>query len=136
MITLPWIGGGMALALIAGGLAGWTARDWKADADQLAARDKAEVRADKQREAGLAQGMAFATFTVANDGQTRADSNTIRETFREIHVPSDCAAPAGLVGLLRARVDEANRGIAPAPTGEPVSALPGPSAPAGPADRP
>lgn len=136
MIPLPWFGGAAALALIAGFLGGWTARDWKADSDQLAAREKADVRADKQRAEGLEQGKAFATFTAANDGQTGTDTRTIRETFREIQVPSNCAAPPAVVGVLRARIEEANSGVTAPAAGEPVRPVPVPAATPGASDRP
>ncbi|MBC2668766.1 hypothetical protein ACFOON_15130 [Novosphingobium piscinae] len=136
MIPLPWLGGAAALTLIAGFLGGWTARDWKADSDELAARSKAEARADRQREKGQQEGAKFAAFSADNAGQTRTDSNTIRETFREIQVPSDCAAPDALVRLLRDRVEEANSGIATPAAGEPVRPVPQGSTPARSADRP
>jgi hypothetical protein len=123
------LAGGAAVALLAGFLGGWSARGWKADSDQFSAMIRADVLVDEARAQGLAQGKDYAQFAAANAEQARSDHNTIRETFREIHVPADCAAPAAVVGVLEDSVRHANSAAA----GEPGPTLPEPAASAGPA---
>ncbi len=122
--------GGAAVAVLAGFLGGWTVRDWKADADQIASVEKAAKWADEARAQGLAQGTAFAQFQAGNQQQAAADRQTIRETYREIRVPADCAVPAPAAGVLEDGVRRANAAAA----GEPRPALPKPAGPAAAAD--
>ena len=97
-------------------------------ADQFQALERADKREDAARKQGLDQGTAYARFGADNQQHVAADRNTIRETYREIHVPSDCAVAPAAVGVLENSVRRANAAAA----GEPVAALP--SAPAASAD--
>ena len=102
-------------ALLIGALGGWTVRDWKADSDQLAAVE----RANKAEKAAI-----NAVYTPSEDYEqvlaylrpreieTR---NTIREVYRNVEVPADCAVPAAGVGVL----DDARLRANAAATGEP-----------------
>lgn len=106
--------------LLAGALAGWTARDWKADSDALAAKE-----AEWEQYAAFAQTLAdqslqLETVTQSLRTTERRDRETIREIFRNVEVPAECAAPAGAVSLLNNAVRDANA----AATGKLVSAVP------------
>lgn len=120
MIPPQMLAGGAALALLAGFFGGWTVRDWRADADTLSAVEKAEKRAEAARDQGLEQGAAYAQFSAGSQQQAGHDRNTIRETYREVHVPSDCAVVPAAVGVLENAVRRANSGVA----SEPGSAVP------------
>lgn len=125
------IGGG--LALIAGFFGGWTVRDWKSDADQLSAHKAARKHEEAARQWGLDQGTAFARFAEGNRQQAATDQRTIRETFREIQVPSDCAAPVAVLGVLQDAVRRANEAVT---AGEPSAAVPASTRAPATADRP
>ena len=130
MIPLAgYIGAG---ALLAGALGGWTVRDWKADSDAL----KAEKRAQTEYVAAVQmladQSLAYEALAQSLRASERTDRETIREVFRNVEVPSSCAAPAAVGSLLSEAVARANRAAA----GEPVSPVPDAAVPARTADRP
>lgn len=119
-------------ALLLGLAAGWSARDWKADADQLAAvakAHKAELAAAKAVAAPSADLEAILADLRPNAIETR---NTIREVYRNVEVPTDCAVPAAGVGLLNGARDRANAAATGEPSAVVRSAASGPDA----ADRP
>jgi hypothetical protein len=132
MIPPQVLAAGGALALIAGFLGGWMVRDWKADAEALRAVEKAEKLRDQmqartddkasQLEAILSENRQAATVT-----QTK-----LREIYRDVQVPSDCAAPAAAGSVLDDAIARANAEVA----GQSGTALPAPAASAGAADRP
>ena len=107
-------------AAIAGFASGWAVRDWKADADQLKTLQQTEIMREKMQ--------ARTDSLAAKYEQWRADlepgkiesRNTIREIYRDVKVPAECAAPAGITSLLNAATDKANA----AATGQPNSAVP------------
>lgn len=107
-----YIGAG-ALAL--GFLGGWTARDWKADSDQLSAQNKAQeaYRASAERLAEQS-GRYDALVQTLRLGE-RSDRTTIREIYRNVEVPGECVVPEPVVSLLNNAVDRANA----AATGQP-----------------
>ena len=80
-------------ALLIGALGGWTVRDWKADSDQLAAveraneAEKAAIAAVYKPSEGYEQVLADLR---PREIETR---NTIREVYRDVEVPADCAVP-------------------------------------------
>ena len=102
-------------ALLVGLLGGWTVRDWKADADQLAAVE----RANKAEKAAIAAVSKPATEyeQVLSDLRPREieTRNTIREVYRDVEVPTDCAVPPAAVGVL----DDARVRANAAASGEP-----------------
>lgn len=106
-------------ALLIGALGGWTVRDWKADSDQLAAveraneAEKAAIAATYKSSEGYEQVLADLR---PREIETR---NTIREVYRNVEVPADCAVPAAGVGLLEDARLRANA----AASGEPITAL-------------
>lgn len=116
-------------AVIAGFASGWAVRDWKADADQLKTIRQAEIMREKMQ--------AKTDNLAAKYEQWRADlepgriesRNTIREIYRDVEVPAECAAPAGVIGLLNSATDKANA----ASSGEFGSAVPSADAAARPA---
>jgi hypothetical protein len=122
MLIPPWAyAAGAALTLAAGALGGWTVRDWKADADQLAEVRAAAKLSGKLEQAQADNATAFETFAARNRTAAAKDRDTIRETYREIHVPADCAVPAAGLGVLDGAIERANAAVA----GEPGSAVPG-----------
>lgn len=126
---LLWGAGG---ALVVGLFAGWSVRDWKADADALAA----VVRADQLRKE--MQAKIDGASTGYEDWRGGAETtnietrNTIREIYRNVEVPSDCAVPPAGVGVLQGRVASVNA----AATGQPVVAVSDAADGAGAAARP
>lgn len=106
-------------ALLVGLLGGWAVRDWKADSDALA---QAEAANDARKAVNVAVTLPsqqiekiFAELRPAQI-ETR---NTIREVYRDVKVPTDCAVPPAGVSLLEAARVRANA----AATGEPSPEL-------------
>lgn len=125
----PYLAGGV---LLLGILGGWTVRDWKADSDALEALDRAR---EAEREALAAVGQPSAEFEklLSNLRQSEiVTRNTIREIYRNVEVPANCAVPAAGVGLLEAARARANA----AASGQPSSTLPGFAGSAEATDRP
>lgn len=87
-------------ALLVGALGGWTVRDWKADSDQLAVVERAN-KAEKATIAAVNRPSSEYEQVLADlrprEIQTR---NTIREVYRDVKVPTDCAVPTAAVGVL------------------------------------
>ena len=108
-------------AFALGAASGWTARDWKADSDKLAvaeAQHKAE-RAVNTAVEKPAQDLETALATLRpREIETR---NTIREVYKNVEVPVDCAVPPAGVSLL----DNARKLADAATTGELVAELHG-----------
>jgi len=101
-----WLG---LAAIVIAALGGWTVRDWKADADLLAAHQ----HSDKVQEAMLATvGSAAATYEVfrATDEPLRSSStNTIREVYKNAPpVDINCALLPDAARVLQGAVDAAN----------------------------
>ena len=111
-----WLYGG-AGALLAGALAGWTVRDWKADSDALKAEEKAQTEYIAAVQALADQSLAYETLAQSLRTDERRDRETIREIYRNVQVPAECAVPADAVGLLNNAVTEANAAAAGKPRG-------------------
>lgn len=119
-MTFPlmgYIGGG---ALLAGVLAGWTVRDWKADSDEAKAKEQAFTQYRALTETLADQSLAYEVLAQSLRAGERADRETIREIYRDKIVPSECAADPAVVGVLNNALDRANA----ATTGELVGPLP------------
>jgi hypothetical protein len=112
-----YIGSG---ALLAGALGGWTVRDWKADSDELKAEEKAFTQYQALTEALADASLSYEALAQGIRANERTDRETIREIYRNVQVPAECAVPAAGVSVLDNAVREANA----ATTGKPVSALP------------
>ena len=101
-------------ALLVGALGGWTVRDWKADSDQLAAVERAN-KAEKAAIAAVSKPAAEYEQVLSalrpREIQTR---NTIREVYRDVEVPADCAVPPAATRVL----DDARLRANAAATGE------------------
>lgn len=106
-------------ALLIGLATGWSVRDWKADADAL----RAVETANKAQQAAVAAVDTSSTKleTVVAELQPLEieTRNTIREVYRNVEVPADCAVPAAGVRLL----DDARLNANAAAAGEPLSAV-------------
>ena len=107
-MQVPVIAYIVAGCVVAGVLGGWTVRDWKADADALAAVRKTE-RIQAQMQAKIdAKATEFEAFRATIEPARVESRNTIREIFRDVPVRADCAPPAGAVSLLDGLVARAN----------------------------
>ena len=116
-------GGAVLLAIGFGG--GWTVRDWKDDADMAKVQAELQEARDKQREKADAAAGDNEISRAAVDRQNYATNTVIRETFREIPVPMECAAPSPVFNSLRAAARATNDAIAgltpPALPADPVA---------------
>lgn len=116
-------------ALLIGALGGWTVRDWKADSDQLAAVERAN-KAEKAAIAAVHQPSSDYEKVLSDLRPREIETrNTIREVYRDVEVPADCAVPTAGYGLLNDARLRANA----AASGEPVSEVRGTSSTAKPA---
>ena len=115
----PVIGYTAAGALLAGLLGGWTVRDWKADADSAAAVQEAIKLRDRIAKDNLDWSTKYEQLR-EQQGQQRVETrNTIREIYRDVKVPAECAAPSSAVRVLGSARDRANASAA----GKPVSPM-------------
>ncbi len=108
MIDLRLIGAGVALVTSFG--AGWYVQGLRWDADVA----RIERQATEAREAMRAQYEAQATdyegFRADNETAETHTKTQIREVFRDVEIPADCAVPDDAVRLLdqaRVRANEA-----------------------------
>lgn len=107
-------------ALLVGLFAGWTVRDWKADADTVAAYEKADkIRNAMQVKIDEAEARSADAQAVLESANYGAQSS-IREIYREKQVPGDCALPSSAVGVL----EDARRRANAASSGELSAAVP------------
>lgn len=115
-------------ALLVGFGAGWSVRDWKADADQLKQVERAN-RAEKAAIAAALKPSQDLEQTLAALRPAQIETrNTIREVYRDVKVPSECAVPPAGVSLLEAARQRANASA----TGEPSPELRRPAEGTGP----
>lgn len=109
-----------ALGSLACGLAtGWVIRDWKADADQVAAYEKAEKMRDRLQAKYDGLALGYEADRAVSDSNSIIRQTELRTIYRDVPIDGDCAAPAGARSLLSDSVDETNARIA----GQPVDAL-------------
>lgn len=112
MIPL-WVFGGAAAICVASGLVGgWTIRDWKAGADELAATAKVEKIRDTLQAKIYADANKYEQWRDAQSTVRVESRNTIREVFRNVPVRVDCAAPDTVRVLLDSKVETANAAAA------------------------
>lgn len=123
-IPISWCAGGALAAALLGGLAGWTVRDWKSDAEILAGLKKATQTVEDQRVVIDKAATAFDQHQQQNQSQSTTRESTIREIYRNVPVSSDCAAPAAVRSVLDNAVTSANARAA----GQPPVGLPTPAA--------
>lgn len=115
----PVIGYTAVGALIAGLLGGWTVRDWKSDADQAKAFQESIKLRDRIAKDNLEWSVKYEQLREQQGQQRLETRNTIREIYRDVKVPAECAAPSSVVGVLGAARDRANASA----SGKPVSSL-------------
>ena len=127
-IMLYTAGGSVLLGLVLG----WTVRDWKADSDALDAV-KASHKAQIELLDVVAEPSADLENTIANLRTTETETrNTIKEVYRNVEVPANCAVPADAVRVLVDAVRDANAAAA----GELGARVQDTAAPTAAADRP
>ena len=119
----------LALAAFAGG---WTARDWKAGSDTLAATQRAARDMAAARSVADGKAAEYEAERAKIDPARIEVRNTIREIYRDVKVPAVCAAADATVSLLDATRRSANS----AASGQPRSELPADLLTPGAADRP
>lgn len=107
-------------ALLLGTFAGWTVRDWKADADALSAVLKAEKLEDEMQGRVDAAVAKYEELRSAQEPQKIQTRNTIREIYRDRPIPADCAVPADATSVLQQAIDRANA----AASGVPLPTVP------------
>lgn len=111
------IGGGVLL--VTGFLGGWTVNGWKYEA---AAKEAAEalIEAKDEKAAIVARHAGdFEAYRQEVDQRRTASVKTIREVYRDVPVPADCALRPDALGVLedaRQRANAATTGQ----SGEPV----------------
>lgn len=124
MIPPQLLAAGAGIALLAGFAGGWTVRDWKADSAAL----KVAQAAEKEREAMQgridAQAGQFEAFRQSIEPQRAQDRTTIKEVYRNVEVPADCALRPDALGVLSAALQRANAATT-GKSGEPMSAATG-----------
>ena len=103
--------GGLALTVIAFG-AGWQVRDWRCDAARTAALEEAAKVEDKAEDAVAEDATAYEDTRAAIEQSAVTERVTIREIYRDIEVPADCAADPAAVGVLEGARDRANAAAA------------------------
>jgi hypothetical protein len=123
MIPPLWLYGG-AGALLAGALAGWTVRDWKADSDALKAEESAFKQYTALTDALADQSLAYEVLAQSLRAEERRDRETIREIYRDRQVPAVCDVPVDALRVLDNAIERANSATPRQPSGT----LPPPSA--------
>lgn len=99
-------------ALLLGLMAGWSVRDWKADSDQLAQMERAHEAEKAAIKAANLPAEELEQFLAELRPAQIETRNTIREVYRDVEVPSDCAVPAAGVSLLETVRERANAAAA------------------------
>lgn len=87
-------------AAIAGFLGGWTVCDWRADSRALAATNALIETKDKMQAKVDAGSDKFEAFRNSLPPQREIDRTTIREAYRDVPVPADCAIRPAALGVL------------------------------------
>lgn len=119
-------------ALILGLFAGWSIRDWKADSDTLAAVERGQKQEDAANRIVDAASAKFEQFQAIEAPAAIQRRDTIREIYRDIKIPAECAVPPELIRLLADARQRANA----ATTGQPSTTVPDNPAAAVPAAGP
>jgi hypothetical protein len=121
MLNPRLIAGAAGLSLIVGAFGGWQVRGWRCDA----AMAKIEREAVAAQEAMRAQQEAAATeyegFRAGNETAQVRTETKIREVYRNVPVPADCAVHPDAVRLL----DDAREAANGAASGEPDGTVQG-----------
>lgn len=101
MVIPIWAYGvGGAVLLAVGTAGGWTARDWKADSDALEAKEAADKARDAAVKLAYDASASFEGERATIHVEAAQARSTVREIYRDVQVPADCAVPADGVRLL------------------------------------
>jgi len=119
-IPVSWCLGGALAAAVAGGLAGWTVRDWKRDSEVLAGMKTAAKQLKDAADTVDLAATAYEQEKSDAQAQNQMRESTIREIYRDRVVPADCAAPYSAVRVLDDAVAAANARA----SGEPAPGMP------------
>ncbi|OWQ98028.1 hypothetical protein [Sphingopyxis witflariensis] len=111
--------GGVAIAAVSFG-SGYTVRAWKADSDIAKIEQKLEEEAAAQRARADTAAAKYEEARSALDTQSYRTQTTIREVYRNVQVPAECAVLEPAADSLRSSVDAANA----VATGKSAPALP------------
>jgi hypothetical protein len=96
----------------AGFAGGWAVRSWKADAELKASYERLIAEKDRmQTKVDAASAKYEETRANLEPGKIET-RNTIREIYRDVEVPAQCAAPVATVGVLQSARDRANAAAA------------------------
>jgi hypothetical protein len=126
------LAGAAALCLIAGFGAGWSVRDAFADSAALKAVEKAEKLREAMQGKVDGKGAELEALLAEHRPAAIQTQTQIREIYRDVKVPAECAVPDAALGVLDGALDRASAEA----TGEPRRTMPAAgSAPAG-DDRP
>jgi hypothetical protein len=104
----------------AGFAGGWAVRSWKADAELKASYERLIEEKDRMQTRVDAASAKYEAARAELEPGKIETRNTIREIYRNVEVPAECAAPAVTVGVLQSARDRANAAAA----GKPSAALP------------
>jgi hypothetical protein len=109
LLMNPWVTAGLSAGLlIAGFIGGWTVRDWKCDADNSAAIEKAAETFEENVNTFNEAAGKFEQTREQIDTVRVSSSNTIREVYKDVEVPADCDVPDAVGGMLDNAINTAN----------------------------
>jgi hypothetical protein len=104
---------GAGLMLVAGFVGGWSSRDLIADAAYSKAVDKLIATKDRMQGKIDAKSTEYEAFRQSIEPARTETFNTIKEVYRNVSVPADCALRPDALGVLenaRARANAAAAG--------------------------
>ena len=108
-IPISWCLGGAALAMVLGVWGGWTVCTWREDAATLKGLKDATAQVKDQTTVLANAAKIYQGNQQSGQIQTNTRESTIREIYKTAPaVPANCAAPAGVRGVLEQAVDAAN----------------------------
>lgn len=112
MIPLWAYAAGGGAILVTGVLGGWTVRDWKADADILAAQERAAEQREETEERWFQQSQFYQDQITELGYRSNTFRETIRTEYVDVEVPAECAAPTSINSVLGDAVRTANAAVA------------------------
>lgn len=92
----------------AGFAGGWAVRSWKADAALSKSYERLIAEKDRMQTKVDAASAKYEELLAANEPARIETRNTIREIYKDVEVPSQCAAAPALVGVLEGVRQRAN----------------------------
>lgn len=108
MIPKPFLVYGLAAAIISGFLAGWTVKDWQCDAAYAKALEKAEKERTAMQAKLTAASKEYQELLASLEPARVETRNSIREIYKNVEVPSNCAPPTSAVSLLEGARERTN----------------------------